>query len=271
MKKSQIYGLTAVMAAAAVAIVGVLIGTDRKNGGNEMSTTDLYSGYYYTDKADIDEYTPNEDGSGVISKQREMDKTAADDYSDSNMGSDSNQIKYSDFDMNDFLTDFAAVYFSEDESFSDENYDDYELIRFAFCDLKRKNPEKILYGNVNGVKMAGISEDNLHSIITSHFSIEPEFGEKVSDKSGQASFILKNGAYYMPVADGISYDNKAIVTAEANADGLVEVEFIIYSGLDSASLTPEQAEKLGKKYGTGSAEVAETTKGMRLISYYVEY
>lgn len=164
-------------------------------------------------------------------------------------------VTISTTDVNEFLTVFSKVYFSENSEYIMEKPDNYELIRFAYSYAMMNNrtvinteyiDDEIGYYNK-------INANYVNDILKKYFkaSVRPE---SVFTEKTYAFFKYENGHFYTPAADGISYINVSIVDNMSQNDNLVTVDFSVYSSGVTTDMTSQQARRAsGDRYATGTA------------------
>ncbi len=157
-------------------------------------------------------------------------------------------------EINDFLTVFAKSYFSENESYSSENYDTYELIRFAYSYISYTDKALIEYRKAEDGSYNCVSTDKVNEILEKYLGVTvPEKG--VYTENAYSYFKYEDGYFLTLAADGLPYINVAKAEKITQDGSDVSVEFSVYCG-----------EQL---YSEGEAKIEIIGDGLLLKQYSV--
>ena len=159
-------------------------------------------------------------------------------------------------EINDFLTTFSKVYFSENRAFDVNKYNAYDLILFAFSHLRctdasqialEQRDDSIMYYNK-------VSAEKVNEILDEYFGVRvPE--ESVYTENNYSFFNYSDGYFYTPAADGLAYVNKAVVRSAEKSGNYIIAEFAVYSG--------------DVQYASGEAKIRQEKDGFKLVYYSV--
>lgn len=172
-------------------------------------------------------------------------------------------------EINEFLTVFSRAYFSEDKAYSASKADTYELIRFAYTDIKINNASLVT------VESADDEIGYYHKVSASEVNktLKKYFGKTVKEESvftekTYSFFRYADGYFYTPVADGIGYANVSIADSVTEDKNMIYVDFSIYSSGVTTDMTSQQARRASEdRYATGKAEIA-VNNGEWILRYY---
>lgn len=195
----------------------------------------------------------------------------ADNADDSNNGDSVSGTAVTSKAVNEFLTVFSKVYFSENSAYSADKADTYELVRFAYS-----------YAMMNGGSLVSteyidddigyynkISANEVNKIL-GNFLDKSVKKESIYTEKTYSFFKYSDGYFYTPAADGISYDNIAIVDSLSQNGKLVSVEFSIYSSGVTTDMTSQQARRASNdRYASGTAQVYVENGEYTLKSYKI--
>ena len=247
------------------------------NDGGDMTAPDGYVAEY-DEKNDINANVDNADGADNEEKQESKTEktTAASDEDDAkdenaeNNKSDNSVQKIENADeINEFLSIFSRLYFSEDKSYSKNSADTYELLKFAYL-------YQVVYGGGKGTVTEyfdddigaynGIQADTAEKIIDKYFGVGIS-RESVYTEKTYSFFKYIDGYFYTPAADGVGYSDLVIVDSAVKRGNTVAVEFTVYSDGVSLGMTADEARKKGEKYADGRAEI-DVSDGGYVLTYY---
>lgn len=159
-----------------------------------------------------------------------------------------------DEEINDFLSVFTMVYFSEKDSYTPQGRSTYELIRFAYSHIKRTDSSLIetrqeddSIGYYNRV-----SAKEINKVLNEYLNVSVS-AESVYTENDFAFFRYEDGYFLTPAADGLPFVNRAVCDSAEYNDGTVSVEFSVYSGDDV--------------YARGEAEIS-MTEGRPVLIFY---
>ena len=160
-------------------------------------------------------------------------------------------------EINEFLTVFAKLYFSESSEYTPGSRSTYELIRFAYSHIKRtdsslietrKEDDSIGYYNC-------VSAEKVNEVLREYLDVTVP-AESVYTANDYAFFKYSGGYFMAPAADGLPFVNEAVCdTVEWDGD-LATVRFAILSD--------------GEVYADGEAQVKKTDDGLVLVYYNIE-
>lgn len=171
--------------------------------------------------------------------------------------------------LNEFLSTFSSLYFSENSSFSSDSPNEYELLKFAYLyavvfDSGKGTVTEYFDDEIGAYN--GISADNAEKIIDKFFGVSIS-RKDVYTENTYSFFKYDNGYFYTPAADGVGYENLVIVDSAVINGNAVSVSFTVYSkGVDS-SMSSAQAKKKGTSYAEGKAEIVITDGEYKLVYY----
>ncbi len=159
--------------------------------------------------------------------------------------------------VNDFLSVFSKVYFSENSKYTPDNRSSYEMIRFAYSHIKRTDDSAVKIRQVddNIGYYSCVSYDKVNEVLEKYLGITVP-AESVYTENDYAFFKYSDGLFMAPAADGLPFINVAVADSIDVVNDVIEVRFGVYSG--------------DEKYATGEAEIRITDDGMNLIYYSIE-
>lgn len=160
-------------------------------------------------------------------------------------------------EINEFLSAFANVYFAEQGSgFDIQKCSDYELIQFAYLHIRNTDSESVILEQRDDSIMYyyGVPSDSVKDVVEKYFGVQiPE--ESVYTENDYAFFSYSNGYFYTPAADGLAYENTAVVESVEYRNNHVIVRFSVYTG--------------DEKYADGEAKIQLSNNNMNLVSYRI--
>ena len=160
-------------------------------------------------------------------------------------------------EINEFLSAFANVYFAEQGSgFDIQKCSDYELIQFAYLHIRNTDSESVILEQRDDSIMYyyGVPSDSVKDVVEKYFGVQiPE--ESVYTENDYAFFSYSNGYFYTPAADGLAYENTAVVDSVEYRNNHVIVRFSVYTG--------------DEKYADGEAKIQLSNNNMNLVSYHI--
>lgn len=160
-------------------------------------------------------------------------------------------------EINEFLSAFANVYFAEQGSgFDIQKCSDYELIQFAYLHIRNTDSESVILEQRDDSIMYyyGVPSDSVKDVVEKYFGVQiPE--ESVYTENDYAFFSYSNGYFYTPAADGLAYENTAVVDSVEYRNNHVIVRFSVYTG--------------DEKYADGEAKIQLSNNNMNLVSYRI--
>lgn len=226
---------------------GVIDFQDGNNDGNVLTTVATTNSNSYQDNQD-------DDSDDAVTEA--VDDAVSDE-------------KISTTDVNEFLSVFSKVYFSENNTYSMNNADDYELIRFAYSYAMMNNRDDIKTEYVDDEigYYNKISASYVNDVLSRYFD-KTVSKESVFTEKTYSFFKYSDGYFYTPAADGISYTNVSISDNIAYDDNIVSVDFSIYSSGVTTDMTSQQARRASEdRYATGSAKF-HVEDGNYILRYY---
>lgn len=200
-------------------------------------------------------------------------KDENDDVIENNDGEKQNELPYDidTTDINEFLSTFSKLYFSENGRYSAVAPDSYELLKFAYL-------YAVVYNGGSGTVTEYFDDDigayNGISFSQASSIINEFFGVTIAEKSVYTEktysfFMYKDGYFYTPAADGVGYDNLTVVDAVEQQDDTLTVKFTVYSQGVSCDMSSAEAKRNGQKYAEGNATIVVDGNDYRLESYFV--
>lgn len=175
--------------------------------------------------------------------------------------------------VNEFLSIFSGLYFSERYDYSQDNFNSYELLKFAYLyAVRHGDSDGIVTGYPDDEKGMhnGIEASEAERIISDFFGVEISRESAFTENSYQY-FMYRDGYFYTPAADGISHVNVTVADTVVKNDDSISVAFTIYSEGVTSDMTAAQAKKYGTVYAKGEAELVRTADGYRLVRYSVDF
>lgn len=194
-----------------------------------------------------------------------------DGYEDDNAQGGADSSAVSTKSINDFLSVFSKVYFSEDKAFSADKPDTYQLIRFAYTYLMSNNESNISteYINDDIGYYNKVSVNDVNRILDKYFSSSVE-SESVYTEKTYAFFKYSDGYFYTPAADGIDYKNICIADSYSQNGDIITVEFSVYSSGVTTDMTSQQARRASnERYASGTAKINVDGDNFTLIYYNI--
>ena len=170
--------------------------------------------------------------------------------------SGSEEKKLSEDEINDFLSVFTKVYFSEKDEYTPGSRSTYELIRFAYSHIKRtdsslvetrKEDDSIGYYNC-------VSAKEINNVLSEYLDVTVP-AESVYTENDFAFFKYADGYFMTPAADGLPFVNTAVCDSVEQTGDTVMVAFTVRSGDDV--------------YARGEAEIKLTDDRPVLVFYDV--
>lgn len=183
--------------------------------------------------------------------------------------------KEEQYKINLFLSNFSEQGF---EKYDCENYEEFQLINFAFTGAKINDSGKVQYIEPN----EAVPEKTINSRIQRYFgkTVAPEEGKKYEhfyeEGNYSKSFVYKDGMFLTEAVDGESYGKMSVADEMIQQpDGKLRVSFKIYeleefniggSFIDDKNYyytTPEQAVNSKEMVciGSGTAVVVPYKSG----------
>lgn len=215
-------------------------------GEPETTTTQAYVEY---DNDNNNQYNGNDDS--------DADNNEGGDEEKSTTGAKTEEIDISSDAVNDFLSVFSKVYFSEKEKYTSQSKNTYEMIRFAYSHLKRTDDSAVEIRQVDDSigYYSCVSADDVNKVLEKYLGVTVP-AESVFTENDYAFFKYSDGYYMTPAADGLPFLNKCVSDSIDVEEDIIKVRFTVYSGDDI--------------YATGEAEIKITDDGMNLVFYKVE-
>lgn len=213
-------------------------------GESETPTTQAYVEY-----DDNDDYN-NQNNNYYYNDDNEAVKE------ETTSGGKTENIDISEDAVNDFLSVFSKVYFSEKEKYTSDSRNTYEMIRFAYSHLKRTDDEAVEIRQLDDSirYYSCVSFDDVNEVLEKYLGVTVS-AESVFTENDYAFFKYSDGYFMAPAADGLPFINTCVADSIDVDNDIIKVRFGIYSDDD--------------KYATGEAEIKITDDGMNLVYYYV--
>lgn len=166
------------------------------------------------------------------------------------------KIDISEDAVNDFLSVFSKVYFSEKEKYTPDSRNTYELIRFAYSHLKRTDDEAVEIRQLDDSigYYSCVSFDDVNDVLEKYLGVTVP-AESVFTENDYAFFKYSDGYFMTPAADGLPFINTCVADSIDIDDDIIKVRFGIYSDED--------------RYASGEAEIKITDDGMNLLYYSI--
>ncbi|MBO5935221.1 MAG: hypothetical protein J6Q94_06995 [Clostridia bacterium] len=165
--------------------------------------------------------------------------------------------KIGETEINDFLSAFASVYFSENgKGFDIKKCSDYELIQFAYLHIRNTDKDFVILEQRNDSigYYHCVPYDSVEKVVKKYFGVQIPKESAYTEKD-YAFFSYSNDYFYTPAADGLGYGNTAVAdSVEYRGDSAV-VRFSVYSGAE--------------KHAEGEAEIRIDADNMNLVSYRI--
>lgn len=174
--------------------------------------------------------------------------------------------------LNEFLSTFSKLYFSQDRTYSQNDADGYELLRFAYLYATvYENREDIVteyfdddIGVYNGIK-ASRAQD----IINKFFGIEISEESVYTEKTYQF-FMYRDGYFYTPAADGVGFTDITVVDSAIKSGDTVSVFFTVYTDGVNTDMTAVQAKETGTVFAKGTAQLVAKDGEFTLTEYSID-
>ncbi len=233
-------------------------GTPGGDDDNILTTVATTVGSDNNDKDDKNEILTSNDGNS--------------DSVDENDGQDSaNTDSVSTKSINDFLSEFSKVYFSENKAYSSDKADAYELIRFAYTYTMNNNQSRVTteYIDDDIGYYNKISEKDVNDVIGRFFDKTVK-SESVYTEKTYGFFKYDDGYFYTPAADGVDYRNVCITDTFSQNRNVITVEFSVYSSGVTTDMTSQQARRASNdRYASGAAKISVENGEYTLKSYKI--
>lgn len=224
------------------------------------------------DNDDDNDDAQSSDGSETSTLNEKDEKDNDDKEDENNQADDDRAVDSVDtVKINEYLTIFSSLYFSESSRYSSSDADTYELLKFAYL-------YSVVYKNGSGIVLRQIDDDiGTYSGIEASVAeniINRFFGlgiarESVYKEQTYAFFMYRDGYFLTPAADGMGYGNVSIVDYAEQSGSIISVKFTIYSDGVTSDMTAQQAKSCGNVYSSGSAILRQYGDSYRLESYYI--
>ena len=233
-----------------------------------VETTVVMQDSYYEDEAEDEAQIPFEDDAAEDEKDEDP-VDAADDKKEEAETPEKLDVA----SVNEYLSIFSGLYFSEKYDFSQDKFNDYELLKFAYLYADKFEKSK---GIVTGYSDAekgmhnGIKASEAKRIIDEFFGVDIAMESAFTENSYQY-FMYRDGYFYTPAADGISHMNVTVADTVVQSDDRISVSFTIYSDGVTSDMASAQAKKNGTVYASGKAELLKTADGFVLTAYSVDF
>ena len=164
---------------------------------------------------------------------------------------------FNETELNEFLTTFSRVYFSEKgKAFNISKYNTYDLILFAFSHIRCTDSSQItLEQRDDSIKYYnGVSAEKVNETLDRYFGVTVS-EESVYTENSYAFFSYSDGYFYTPATDGLAYINNTVVRSAEQDGNYIIAQFDIYSD--------------GEYYAEGEAKIKQDKDGMKLVFYSV--
>lgn len=163
----------------------------------------------------------------------------------------------SENDINEFLTVFAKVYFSENTAYNPESRSTYELIRFAYSHIKRTEPSliKTIQSADEISYYSGVPADEVNAVLEKYLGVTVPH-ESVYTENDYSFFKYSDELFLAPAADGLPFVNTAVCDKITETENTVNAQFSVFSN--------------GEVYATGEAKIEKTDTGLILVYYNIE-
>ncbi len=232
--------------------------------GNEEETTTAYSAdsEVNTKASEINNENKDTENSNTVTES-----TAALDDKNTTVSYDTKNE-----DINEFLSVFSKVYFSEDKAYSQSDYDTYELIRFAYSVTLMNNSSAVTLARVDDEigYYHKISADTVNEVLEKYLGVTVEKKSVYTEKT-YSFFKYSEGCFYSPAADGIGYVNTTISDSVTEIDNILYVDFTVYASGVTTDMTSQQARRASSdNYAVGSAKIDVSDGKFTLIYYEIE-
>ncbi len=213
--------------------------------GGEAETTTEQSYVEYDDKENYDNQDENYNDSNAEDVKEETTTVKTE------------NIDVSADAVNDFLSVFSKVYFSEKEKYTSDSNNTYEIIRFAYSHLKRTDDEAVKIRQLDDSigYYSCVSFDDVNEVLEKYLGVTVS-PESVFTENDYAFFKYSDGYFMTPAADGLPFINVAVADSIDVENNVIKVRFGVYSD--------------DEKYASGEAEIRITDDGMNLVYYRLE-
>lgn len=265
MKKAKaLFAAAIIVIVAGASAVCLYLNDSGKLGFGENETvTDEYG---VVQDAVNENYAQNDVKSDEPSSQQaENEENEADDIK--------NEEKVDTESLNEFLSTFSRLYFSQDREYDCQNADNYELLRFAFLYVTvfegRDAIVTAYFDDEIGV-YNGIEAADAKRIIDKFFSISISEQSVYTEQTYQF-FMYRDGYFYTPAADGVGFTDITIVDSAVKSEDMISVAFTVYSDGVTTDMTSDEAKNSGTVFAKGSAQMCVEDGEYILMSYKVDF
>ena len=203
-----------------------------------------------------DSYVEQEDNNyGGGEKQEKPDNDKSEEKETATVADTEGQEISTD-EINDFLSVFTKVYFSEKNEYTPASRSTYELIRFAYSHIKRtdsslietrREDDEVGYYN-------RVSAEEINKVLGEYLDVTVP-PESVYTENDYAFFRYSDGYFMTPAADGLPFVNVAVCDSIEKSDDTYRVTFAVMGDYDV--------------YARGEAELKETDGRLVLVYYKV--
>ena len=165
-----------------------------------------------------------------------------------------NNVDVSEDAVNDFLTVFSKVYFSENKKYTPDSRSTYEMIRFAYSHIKRIDDSAVIIRQIDDDigYYSCVSFDKVNEVLEKYLGVTVP-AESVYTENDYAFFKYTDGEFQSPAADGLPFINYSVADSIDVDEDIINVTFTVYS------------EDIC--YAKGEAEIKITDNGLNLIYY----
>ncbi len=200
-----------------------------------------------------DAYVEQEDNNyGGGEKQEKPDNDKSEEKETTTAADNGHEISADE--INNFLSVFTKVYFSEKNEYTPASRSTYELIRFAYSHIKRTDPSLIetrreddAIGYYNCVPA-----EELNNILSEYLDVTVP-AESVYTENEYGFFKYADGYFLTPAADGLPFVNVAVCDSIEKSGDTYTVTFAVMGDYDV--------------YARGEAELKETDGRLVLVYY----
>lgn len=163
----------------------------------------------------------------------------------------------SETEINEFLSVFTKVYFSENTVYTPESRSTYELIRFAYSHIKRTEPSAVETRQSNDEigYYSGVPADEVNAVLEKYLGVTVP-AESVYTENDYSFFKYSDGFFLAPAADGLPFVNTAVCDEITETESSVNAQFTVFSG--------------EAVYAKGEAEMKKSDNGLILVRYNIE-
>ena len=273
-KAKAIFTAAVIAVVAGASVVCWYLNEEGIIGNSEdISGQDSYisaDGDYADSHDDYYEYDDNEKTENTTEKNAQDSDVEADEDVGNEQKNDNVQTDNgSNTQLNEFLSTFTKLYFSESRAYKEKSPDSYELLKFAFLYEKVFNDSENIQTKYSDDEIgvySGIKASAAEDILDEFFGITVELNSVYTENT-YSFFKYEDGYFYTPAADGIGYMNLAVADSVVKDGSIISVEFTVYSDGVSCDMSSSQARANGEKYASGRAELREVSGGYHLIYY----